>query len=280
LKEVSAGAEQEAATLEAERSRVSNRVAELRRAVSDERTSTRDLNSSLRADDSKTTKVSRAVYLMANNRLDAGTLELYWDRIRFAGWHGEVTVSLGSLNSMAAGISQLAKHVGLPIVGERWPGDLQRGEALLLSASDADSQMRKLVFTNLPEGSDWLAAVASAADSLRSAQVDREEAEAQLQSAQAHLAVVRQDLWDAEQETRSLSLRVDATKQRKQAAARELSLPDWETKTVSARGSYPDADIQRRIDTEERDGWELVSVERPQNDRRVATLRRVRRFRS
>jgi hypothetical protein len=78
-------------------------------------------------------------------KLDRGMLTLGNEHVRFSGWHGQIALTLGELESIEIGESNLAPRDGLPFVSKVWRGAPRHGGSLILSVRRGSGTARAVV---------------------------------------------------------------------------------------------------------------------------------------
>jgi len=167
---------------------------------------------------------SRAVYLDGET-LERGTLTLTGDALRFSGWRGHVEIPLRAIQSIALGTSLLPPFVGMPILGNFWPGRPRSGETLLLTVQESPTAAQQLaVIGDLKDAALWQQEIL-----IRQQQVDqitalktqllseREEATASLAKAREALRQAQTRMEVIEKEAAALRSQLDTLKAQQRA---------------------------------------------------------------
>jgi hypothetical protein len=220
---------------------------------------------------------SAAKYLAGVARIDSGELVLYWDHIEFRGWRGNFTIPLGQVTSIESGDSHLPSRSGVPLIGRFSPGPPIGRETLIIHTAFQSGENQLAVIAGLPGTKLWNGHINTAIDAIE----QRREMREQRAQASAGLGQSKADVDARSRENGAALAQLDAEIGRhqrdRQAIQRELSLPDWENKTLHLKGR----DLQKQVDSQvkhlARDGWELVSTSSPRTDEMVVSLKRVRR---
>jgi septal ring factor EnvC (AmiA/AmiB activator) len=254
-----------------------DRILELQTEIATERRTVGDLRSAGAQQDAMVTKESSAIYACSTYVLDAGSLELFWNRLRYSGWRGQTSILLSDIASIEAGSSKLPSRIGIPFVGGRWPGEAKDGETLLLTVRSEGNGHERVVLAGLPIGSDWPNAVRKAVEEMGAIRGARQAADEQQTAAQQRMWQLETVVQQEQGIANDLRKQIRDYEKTRDRATRELALPDWEQRTISITGAFLDEAVQRRLQREVTDGWEVVSTQQGK-DKVTAMLRQVRRF--
>jgi hypothetical protein len=235
------------------------------------------LGNQSKAEDRAVLLRSAAKYLGGSARIDSGELALYWDHLEFRGWRGNATIPLGQVSSIERGESHLPGRSGVPLLERFLPGLPTVREALIIHTAYDTGEDRLAVIAGLPTTKSWNEHINEALDAIE----QRREMREQRTQAGAGLGQSKADVDARSRENSAALAQVDAEigrRQRdRQAIQHELSLPDWENKTLHLKGRGLQKQVDGQVKHLARDGWELISTSSPRMDEMVVSLKRVRR---
>jgi hypothetical protein len=235
------------------------------------------LSNQSKAEDRAVLLRSAAKYLGGSARIDSGELALYWDHLEFRGWRGNATIPLGQVSSIERGESHLPDRSGVPLLERFLPGSPTVREALIIHTAYDTGEDRLAVIAGLPTAKSWNEHINKAIDAIE----QRRETREQRAQAGAGLGQSKADVDARSRENSAALAQVDAEigrRQRdRQAIQHELSMPDWENKTLHLKGRGLQKQVDSQVKHLARDGWELVSTSSPRTDEMVVSLKRARR---
>jgi hypothetical protein len=138
-----------------------------------------------------------AVYLNGKS-LDRGTVQVGNELLRFSGWHGNIDVSLASIDSFELGNSKLPPRAGMPLLDRVWPGTPRAATTLLLTLQEKDSnQTSRVVLADLSDGAALQTEIEGRKAKLGDVTAHRMDLESQGHAALASLAEATQGVIQA-----------------------------------------------------------------------------------
>ncbi len=229
-----------------------------------------------RQEDQHVIRSDAAKYLIGENGLDSGSLNLFWDRLVFSGWRGNVALPLAEISEVAMGRSRLEKWAGVPFLEKRLRGKDVGGLTLLLDLRDASGRASRAVIGGLRE-EGWPSVVERTKGALPDASAARATTERSVRSAVERQNLLEGQIERVQEARRQIRARADGTRSSIRALRDEMALPDWQHKSVQLKGRNLAQQLERTLLSESAQGWELVSTASPRKDEMVVALRRVRR---
>jgi hypothetical protein len=191
---------------------------------------------------------------------------------------GNASIPLEEIEDVDYGESHLPSRQGMPFLGRFLPGVPHHGDTLLLHTASLGGVTQLAVIAGLPHDKFWGHNI----DNTIKAIPERKESQRKRSSTSKEIEEKRRDIESRISANNGLLLKltdeISNYERENQKIEHELSLPDWETRTLHLKGRNLPGQLDRELSFLSRENWELVSTSSPRKDELIVSLKRVRRI--